>query len=109
MPRVEGPCLEGSQVLRVQRMQDGVRWVWDAPALGARGAAPQVWGARGPLWVVILSRPLHTQEPCNPLQQDELHLEREKETHQMFLLFVGYHTKIMYTFLCLFLRFQPAI
>lgn len=74
MPRVEGPCLERSQILWVQRMEGGVRRVWDAPALGAGGAAAQVEGARGPLWVVILSWPFHTQEPCYPLQQDELHL-----------------------------------
>lgn len=74
VPRVEGPCLERGQVLWVQRMEGGVLRVRDAAALGTRGAAPQVGGAGGPLWVVILSRSLHTQEPGDPLQQDELHL-----------------------------------
>lgn len=79
---MEGPRVKRCQVLWVQVMKGGVRRVWDAAALRSRGAAPQVGGTRGPLGVVVLSRPLHAQEPRNPLQQDEPYLWREEERNR---------------------------
>lgn len=67
--------MEVPQILWVQWMKVMVRRVWDAAALGARGAAAQVGSAGGPLRFVILSWPLHPQEPGNPLQQNELNLQ----------------------------------
>lgn len=78
--------MEGCQALRVQRVQGVIRRVRDAAALRARGAAAQVGGAGRPLGVVVLSRPLHSQEPGDPLQQDELHLgggKGEKREHEL--------------------------
>lgn len=71
---MQGSRLERSQVLRVQRVEGGVWRVGNAAALGARGAAAEVGGARRSLGVVVLARSLHTQEPRDPLQQDEAHL-----------------------------------
>lgn len=68
-------CVERSQALRVQGVEAVIRGVRDAAALGARGAAAQVGGAGGPLWAVVLTRSLHTQEPGDPLQQNQLHLQ----------------------------------
>lgn len=76
LPCGEASCLERSQTLRVQGVEAVIRRVRDAAALGARGAAAQVGGAGGPLWAVVLARSLHTQEPGDPLEQNQLNLER---------------------------------
>lgn len=76
LPSVEASRLERGQALRVQGVEEVIRRVRDAAALGARGAAAQVGGAGGPLWALILARSLHTQEPGDPLQQDQLDLQR---------------------------------
>lgn len=79
LPRVETSRLQRSQTLWVQGVEGVIQRVGDAPALGARGATAKVGGAGGPLGAVILAGPLHTQEPGDPLQQNQLNLQRGKQ------------------------------